>query len=149
MILKIETGQYNPILRQKAKEVKEINAEIKQLILNMIETMNSDDNIIGLAAPQVNHSLQIIVIGLEQNKNSIVLINPEIKNKSFIKSTIVEGCLSLPNLNIPVKRPNKIIINALNAKGQKIKIKTKGVLARIIQHEIDHLNGVLIIDKKI
>lgn len=147
MILKIQTGNNNPILRQKAEKVKEITAEIKQLILNMIETVENNSNNIGLAAPQVNQPLRIIIVKPLPNKKPLALINPEIKKKSFSKETIEEGCLSLPNFSVPVKRYKKIVVEGLDINGQEIRIKAKGFLARIIQHEIDHLNGVLICDK--
>ena len=146
MILKIEQGTNNQILRQKAKKVNEVTTEIKQLILDMIETVKSNPNSIGLAAPQVGHSLQIIAARSLPDKSIIVLINPEIKKKSFRKEIMEEGCLSLPNFSAPVKRPKEITIQGLDIKGQLIKIQAKGFLARIFQHEIDHLNGVLISD---
>jgi len=154
MILKIETGQNNPVLRQKAEKVKEITPAIKQLILDMIETVKADPKSIGLAAPQVGHSLQIFValstsdvLRTSDVDKVIVLINPVIKKKSFRKEILEEGCLSLPNFSAPVKRSKEIIIQGLNPEGQLIRIKAKELLARVLQHEIDHLNGVLISDK--
>jgi len=145
--LKIETGANNPILRQKAREVEEINSQIKELVLDMIEMLKSDDNAVGLAAPQVGHSLRIIVIKYDPAKSPVALINPKIKKTSFRKDTKEEGCLSLPNISIPVKRPIKITVEALDINGETLEIKVKGFLARVIQHEVDHLNGILIIDK--
>ncbi|MBU1292215.1 peptide deformylase [Patescibacteria group bacterium] len=147
MILKIEKGQDNPILRQKAKKVKEIIPDIKQLILDMIETIKSNSNNIGLAAPQIGYSLRIIAVKTLPDESILVLINPEIKKKSFRKEILKEGCLSLPNFFAPVKRSKEITIQGLNPEGQLIKIKTKGLLSRILQHEINHLDGVLICDK--
>ncbi|MCG2808734.1 MAG: methionyl-tRNA formyltransferase [Candidatus Portnoybacteria bacterium] len=146
MILNIQTGADNPVLRRKAKEVKKINSQIRELILNMKETLESDGNSIGLAAPQVGKSLRIIAISPELNEKSIILINPKIVKTSFRKIVLEEGCLSLPNISIPIKRHSKITVQALNEKGEPIKIKTEGLAARIIQHEIDHLEGILIID---
>ncbi|MBU4030801.1 methionyl-tRNA formyltransferase [Patescibacteria group bacterium] len=146
MILNIQTGADNPVLRRKAKEVKKINSQIRELILNMKETLESDGNSIGLAAPQVGKSLRIIAISPELNEKSIILINPKIVKTSFRKIVLEEGCLSLPNISIPIKRHSKITVQALNEKGEPIKIKTEGLAARIIQHEIDHLDGILIID---
>jgi len=145
MILPIQTGQDNPILKQEAKEIKEITAQIKQLVLDMIETMKVKDGL-GLAAPQVGQLLQIIIAKPEPNKEALVLINPQIKKTSRKKEIIEEGCLSLPNLSVPVARSVKIIVQGLALNGQPVKIKAKGLLARIIQHEIDHLSGVLIVD---
>ena len=146
MILSIQKGQDNPILRQKAKEVKEITVQIKQLVLNMVETLETNNGL-GLAAPQVGQLLQIIVAKPEPDKEALVLINPQIKKTSRKKEVIEEGCLSLPNLSVPVERPNKITVQGLALNGQLVKIKAKGLLARIIQHEIDHLSGILIVDK--
>lgn len=148
MILSIQKGQDNPILRQKAKQVKEITVQIKQLILDMIETLEANNGA-GLAAPQVSQLLQIIVAKPEADKEALVLINPQIKKTSRKKEVMEEGCLSLPDISVPVERPNKITVQGLALNGQLVKIKAKGLLARIIQHEIDHLNGVLITDKAV
>ncbi|MFC1700557.1 peptide deformylase [Patescibacteria group bacterium] len=147
MLLTIQTGQDNPILRQKTNKVKRITPEIKELILNMIETMDAKQGI-GLAAPQVGQSLQIITIRPDPQQPAIVLINPEIIKKSFKKDIVEEGCLSLPSIQVEVKRPVSITVKAININNEQIKIKTDGLLSRVIQHEIDHLNGILIVDKK-
>jgi len=145
-IQKIQTGIDNPILREKAKKVKTINSKIKEIILDMTDTMKSDDVIAGLAAPQIGHSLQIIAIRFDYKKGCMALINPKII-KTFNKKTIMEeSCMSLPGISVYVERYHKIIAEALNSEGRPVKIKAKGILARIIQHEIDHLNGVLITD---
>jgi len=143
MILSIQTGQDNHILRQKAKEVNEINPQIKGLISDMIETLEANNGF-GLAAPQVGQLLQIIVAKPEPEKEALVLINPQIKKFSRKKEIMTEGCLSLPDMAVPVERPVKITVQGLDINGQPNKIKAKGLLARIIQHEIDHLNGILI-----
>ena len=147
MIIPIQTNKNNQILRQKAKKVKEITVQIKQLILDMIETLEANNGI-GLAAPQVNQLLQIIIAKPEPDKEALVLINPQIKKTSRKKEVMEEGCLSLPDISIPVERPNKITVQGLNIDSQLIKIKAKGLLARIIQHEIDHLSGILITDQR-
>ena len=145
-IIKIETGQNNPILRSQTKEIKEINTQIKGLVLDMIETMQTNNGL-GLAASQVGQLLQIIIAKPEPNKEALVLINPQIKKTSRKKDIIEEGCLSLPNISLPVERAIKIIVQGLDINGQLVKIKAKGLLARIIQHEVDHLSGILITDK--
>lgn len=145
MILTIQTGQNNHILRQKARQVNQITAEIKRLILDMIETVQTDDDAIGLAAPQVGQSLRIIII--KSDEQPLALINPVIKKTSRRQTILEEGCLSLPEISVPVRRPRKVAIEALNIDGQLIKIKAKDFLAHIIQHEIDHLDGILITDK--
>jgi len=147
-IKKIQIGTENTVLRQKAKKVKHINSRIKEVILDMTDTLNSNDIIAGLAAPQIGHSLQIIIIKFDFKKGHMILINPQVK-KVFRKETIMEeNCMSVPDISILVKRYHKIIVEALDTQGRPIKIKAKGILARIIQHEIDHLNGILIVDHK-
>ena len=147
MILPIQSNQDNPILRQKAKKVKEISPQIKGLISDMIETLAANNGL-GLAAPQVGQLFQIIAAQPEPNKEALVLINPQIKKTSRKKEIMEEGCLSLPNISMPVERPIKITVQGLDTDGQLVKIKAKGLLARIIQHEIDHLSGILIVDKR-
>ncbi len=137
----------NSILRQKAKEVefKEIKSyEVKKLILNMKETVEFSNGI-GLAAPQVGHSLRIVVIFLEDKK--IALINPRIISFSWRKKKDEEGCLSIPGKFGLVKRSKIIKVKALDENGKEIKFKAKDIFARVIQHEVDHLDGVLFIDK--
>lgn len=148
MILFIEKGTNNPILRQKAESVKQITAEIKQLALDIKETLEAHLNGAGLAAPQVGQLLRIIAVKPYPEQKTLILINPEIKKKSWSKETMVEGCLSLPETALPIKRAKKITVEALDIDSQPIKIEAKDFLARIIQHEIDHLQGILIVDKK-
>jgi peptide deformylase len=145
MILPIQTGQGNPVLRKESAEVGKINADLKQLILDMTETMEVKDGL-GLAAPQINRSLQIIVVKPAPDQESLVLINPQIKSRSARQSTMEEGCLSLPGIYLPIKRSVKITVKALDAEGKTIKIRARDLLARVIQHEVDHLHGILITD---
>ena len=144
MILPLQTGQNNPILRRKAREVKEITPEIKRLILDMKETMEKAEGL-GLAGPQIGCSVRVIIA--KPDDKTIVLINPKIKNFSRKKVIAEEGCLSLPNQFYLIERPAEIKVEGLDQRAKKIKIKADGLLARIIQHEIDHLDGVLIIDR--
>jgi len=132
-------------LRKKAEEIKEITPEIKELAEDMTETMlKSERDAVGLAAPQVGVSIRMFVA---QTRNGPgVFINPEISKKSG-KEAVEEGCLSLPGLWLKVKRAKEIELEAIDINGKKIKTKAVGLFARILQHEIDHLNGVLIIDK--
>jgi|SRR3989338_5581964 len=133
------------VLRKKAEEIKEITPEIKELAEDMTETMlKSERDAVGLAAPQVGVSIRMFVA---QTRNGPgVFINPEISKKSG-KEAVEEGCLSLPGLWLKVKRAKEIELEAIDINGKKIKTKAVGLFARILQHEIDHLNGVLIIDK--
>lgn len=135
----------NAILRQENSSIKEITAEIKQLILDMAETMKNANGV-GLAAPQIGKNLRLCIISTE--KGILTLINPKIIWKSLRKITEEEGCLSCPNVSIKVKRSKIIYIKALNEKGQPISFRAEGFFARVIQHEVDHLDGILIIDKK-
>lgn len=142
MILKILTME-NPILRKKAKRIAKIDENIKKLAEDMMETLKSADGV-GLAAPQVGRSLRMIVVSYEEK--DMVLINPEIIEKEG-ESVDIEGCLSVPGVEIPVKRAEKITLTFQNLRGRTQKIKAEGMWARIFQHEIDHLDGVLIVDK--
>lgn len=147
-----------PVLRQKSKELKteELQKEeTKQLILDMAKTMKEKDGV-GLAAPQVGVSKRIVAIEIAADNprypghsavSSLVLINPKILRKSWKKEIREEGCLSLPEIFGLVKRSIKIRVVALDKNGKKIKFRASGFLARVIQHEIDHLDGVLFIDK--
>lgn len=143
MILKILTYP-NKILTTKAKSVGEINAEIKKLINDMTETMYAAPGV-GLAANQVGISKQIAV--LDDGKTGLkVLINPKISQEQG-KQTGPEGCLSLPGVEIEIKRPEKLVVDYLDKNGQPQTLKAAGLLARIICHESDHLNGKLIISR--
>ena len=132
------------VLKKKAQKVATVDRQIKNLALDMIETMNKVGGV-GLAAPQIGVSQRIIAVKNEDE--DWVIINPEIIKKSWRKETSTEGCLSLPGVEVKVKRHHKITVKGLNYSGESIIIEAKGLLARIFQHEIDHLNGVLIIDK--
>lgn len=145
--LKILTDK-NPLLRKKSALIKkEALAKYQTLAQNMLETMVRDNGI-GLAAPQVGQLLRIITIHQEAaGKEHLILINPKITFSSKDCDIQEEGCLSVPKTFGPVKRPNKVRVKALNLAGQKLQIKAKGLLARVLQHEIDHLDGILFIDK--
>lgn len=135
----------NPVLRKKAEAVKDpTSSEIKRLVKDMIIAMKKANGI-GLAAPQIGHSLRIFISNVEEK--IYVFINPEIKDISTDKVPFEEGCLSVVNIWGPVVRPKKLTIKALDENGKPVKIRAKGLLARVIQHEIDHLNGTLFIDK--
>ncbi|MFA5392266.1 MAG: peptide deformylase [Candidatus Paceibacterota bacterium] len=142
--MKILTGEKNIILRQKSKLVEHLTKEIRDLIIQMKKIME-DNNGVGLAAPQINVSQRIIIC--EVDNKFYTFINPEIIKSSKETLSIEEGCLSLPNTYGEVERPEKIIFKAIDSDGKKIKLKVFGLLARIVQHEIDHLDGILFIDK--
>jgi len=142
MILKIYTIEH-PVLRKKAKNVEKIDNNIKKLAEAMFETLKTVDGV-GLAAPQVGKSLRMAVISYEDQ--DLVIINPEIIEKEG-EWVDIEGCLSIPGVEIPVKRAQKITVRFQDLNGKTIVMKAEGMWARIFQHEIDHLDGILIVDK--
>jgi len=134
----------NKILREKAEKVEKIDKEIKNLVKEMKKIM-IQHNGVGLAANQIGKNLSIFVA--YDNKKFYTFINPEIV-KFFGKEKIMEeGCLSVPNVWGQIKRYEGVVVSYQDLFGKKKKLKAKGLLAQIIQHEIDHLNGVLFIDK--
>ncbi|HAV60942.1 MAG TPA: peptide deformylase [Verrucomicrobiales bacterium] len=161
MILPIVTYGH-PVLRQKGERITQITPEITQLIADMMETMR-DANGIGLAAQQVGRALQLTVIdvtGIEDRPSTLeldgkpadpltlmplVLINPEVKPLNE-PVTGPEGCLSFPEVYFDVQRPERVSVSAMNEKGERLAFSCGGLLARAVQHETDHLNGVLFID---
>jgi len=136
----------NPILAAKAKPVLKIGREERRLFKDMIETMYSSDGV-GLAAPQVGISKQIIIISPNAEEGEErVLINPKILESSGSEIGI-EGCLSVPGISGNIVRATKIKFQALDINGKQISEVISGFPARVIQHEIDHLNGILLIDR--
>jgi peptide deformylase len=137
----------NKILETKTKEISDIkNPEIKELIFNMLETLEANRGL-GLAANQVGKSLRLCIIKFEGKTH--ILINPKIKNRSWKKTIFEEGCLSFPGLYFPVKRYTKITIEAQDRKGNKFLLRSEGMLSRALQHEIDHLDGIVFISRKV
>ncbi len=135
------------ILRKKALPVSEINDEIIKLTEDMIETMYKAPGI-GLAANQLGIDKQIIAVDLkviDPQAKAFIIINPKIIASDGI-DTNEEGCLSFPGINIEIKRSTYVKVEGINIKGEKIKLESENLLARILQHEIDHINGVLFID---
>lgn len=136
----------DPILRHRTQEIRNFDNDLKKLAEKMAKTMYEHDGI-GLAAPQVNILKKIIVIGHKDGQSYTPYINPEITFVSRDKTTTDEGCLSLPGIYGLVTRPKKIHIKYQDLDGKTQKAKIKGMEAVIIQHEVDHLNGILFIDK--
>lgn len=133
------------ILRKKSREVEKVDEKIKELVKDMLETMYKNNGV-GLAAPQVGILKRVVVIDLYDNNGPIVLINPEIiKEKG--EQEVVEGCLSFPNQFAKIIRPAEVTVKALDEDGKEIKIKAKELLAQAISHEVDHLEGILFVDK--
>jgi len=132
----------DPVLRKKCQEIAEVNEEIKKLAQEMLKTMYAHRGA-GLAAPQVGILKRLIVVDIGQGPE--IYINPKILKKRG-KTISVEGCLSLPNVSLNIKRAFKIKIEALKIKKKKITVKAKGLKSFALQHVIDHLNGVQILD---
>ncbi len=133
------------ILRQKAVEVEKIDDEIRELIEHMFETMYAENGI-GLAGPQVGKNIRIFVIELDDEVRH-VFINPQIIATSQETSMYQEGCLSIPGVYEDIERPVRITVQALDENGKAFTVEADGLLARAIQHEYDHLEGILFIDR--
>lgn len=132
----------NEVLRQKAKKVEKINQGVIRVLDNMKDTMYQFDGV-GLAAPQIGISKRIIVV--DPGDNYMEIINPEITERSG-EQTGSEGCLSVPGVNGLVSRANQVVVRGMDRNSQIIEVEAEGLLARIFQHEIDHLDGVLFTD---
>lgn len=131
------------VLRKIAKPVDKVTKKKKKLVKDMIETMYEADGV-GLAAPQIGLSERIVVIDV--GEGPFALFNPEIKEAEGSEID-VEGCLSIPGQKGYVKRAAKVVVEAINEDEKLVRIEAEGLLARCLQHEIDHLNGILFIDK--
>lgn len=153
----------HPVLRQKGARIESINAEIKKLAADMLETMHANKGV-GLAAQQIGRALQLTVIDVTDAKDRpswleldgkpadvdgfmpLVLINPEITPLGDPVAA-GEGCLSFPEIFGEITRPESVDVKALNEKGRPVQFRCGGLLARAVQHEVDHLNGILFIDR--
>jgi peptide deformylase len=135
----------NPILRKVAEDVKfPVDSNFRKFIKEMFTAMKHYDGI-GLAAPQVGKSIQLMVINTPNKPTAF--INPVVLKKSWKKSEAEEGCLSVPNVYGMVKRSKKILVSFFNIDGVKHEEWLDGMIARVYQHEVDHLNGILFIDR--
>jgi len=148
MAIKPIITEPNKILRQKSKEVDSVGKEEQKLMDDMLDTMY-DANGIGLAAIQIGIPKRIIVMDIAKNdekRNPLFFVNPVIKNKNSELSTYEEGCLSVPNYFAEIDRPKKCDVEYLDYNGEKKILTAEGLLATCIQHEMDHLEGILFID---
>jgi len=148
----------HPMLRKKAHEVRDFGEAFQNLVEDMIVTMREEDGV-GLAAPQVNQSLRLVVIEYPEDdsqeddsqedaeKKLFIMVNPEIVKRSEEIELGMEGCLSVPDIVGEVERALKVEVRGLNRYGKKMKVRAKGWLARVFQHEIDHLDGILFVDR--
>ncbi|NJN32698.1 MAG: peptide deformylase [Synechococcales cyanobacterium RM1_1_8] len=137
------------VLRQPAKRISKIDDSLRELIRQMLQTMYSEDGI-GLAAPQVGLNKQLLVIDIDPEEAStepLVMINPTIHSASKSQAVDQEGCLSIPGVFLDVQRPDAIEVSFKNELGRPQKLKVNDIIARVIQHEMDHLNGVLFVDR--
>lgn len=134
------------LLRKRADEIADVTPEIKQLAENMLETMYYHEGL-GLAAPQIGVSLRLAVIDVRhEGSGKIVLINPVICGMGKMQ-TMEEGCLSFPGIAVPVERAAELTVEFTNLSGQRKKREMRGVAAQAVQHEIDHLDGMLLVDR--
>ena len=148
MTVKTILTEPNKLLRQVSIPVKKVGKEEQKLMDDMLETMY-EANGIGLAAIQVGIPKRIIVMDISKNENKkepLYFVNPVINNKDLVKSTYEEGCLSVPNQFAEIDRPKNCEIEYLDYNGEKKLLKAEGLLATCIQHEMDHLEGILFID---
>ena len=141
-ILKVLTVP-EPVLRQKSKRLKSVDDSIRKLADDMIETMHAASGV-GLAAPQVGVPLRVIVIGMP-DEEEFVLINPEVVRRSG-ERLVTEGCLSVPGYFGEIQRAQRVTVKGKDLSGKEVRIKAEELLAQALEHEIDHLNGVLYID---
>lgn len=143
MTLEIRTFG-DPVLKSRAAPVETFDDNLTRLAGDMLETMRAYEGV-GLAANQVGRLKRILVAALEDEE--IVLVNPVIEDKSEELEKDTEGCLSLPEIQVEVERPVAVTVSGQDLTGEPVRIKARNLLARIMQHEIDHLDGVLILDR--
>jgi peptide deformylase len=134
----------DPVLRQKTSPVSVFDAQLEALVRDMFETMDAYQGV-GLAAPQIGILEKVIVVSFEGR--SMALLNPQIVSSTGV-TVDEEGCLSLPEIVVKLERADKIVVNAQDLTGKPLTLHEEGFFSRIIQHEIDHLNGILIVDKE-
>ena len=133
----------DPVLRQKAKRVSTIDSSIQRLIDDMVETMQQANGV-GLAAPQVGVSLRVVVIRMP-DEEPITIINPKMVKRAGERE-VTEGCLSVPGYAGEIKRSISVTVKGQNRQGKAIRLKTTGLMAQALEHELDHLNGILYVD---
>lgn len=134
----------NPLLRQTSKRVRSIDKAIQHLIDDMIDTMHAAQGV-GLAAPQIGVLLRVIVIHLPDEEEVLALVNPEIVRRSG-ERVVEEGCLCVPGYRGEIKRSEKVTAKGLDRWGREVRLKGEGLLAQALEHETDHLKGILYID---
>ncbi len=138
----------DPVLREPAEPVAAIDDDVRALVADLVETMYEADGV-GLAAPQVGVGLRVIVVDTreEEGVGALALINPRIADASAETDKAEEGCLSIPGIADIVERPVRVVVEALDPDGEPVRIQADGLSARALQHEVDHLDGVLFLDR--
>lgn len=132
------------VLRREAEPIEEITEEVRDLADKMTEIMFRQEGI-GLAAPQIGVSKQLIVVDLEDEFH--ILANPEIAERSGEEESMEEGCLSVPGPEAPVNRAEEVVVKGINLDGEEVELRREGLAARVFQHEVDHVKGMLFIDR--
>ena len=145
-ILPIHTFD-NPILWKEAEYVETFDDELSQLAEDLTETMNNAPSGVGLAAPQIGVHKQICVFDIGKSDGAQTLVNPEIVEKSDEQETNYEGCLSIPGWSCPVTRHSFVRVKGVDVHGQPVEYAGRGLISRVLQHEVDHLNGLLLTDR--
>lgn len=138
----------DPVLREPAEPVAAVDEDVRALVADLVETMYEADGV-GLAAPQVGVGLRVIVVDTreEEGAGALALINPRIADASAETDRAEEGCLSIPGIADIVERPVRVVVEALDPDGEPVRIEADGLSARALQHEVDHLDGVLFLDR--
>lgn len=137
----------DPVLRRKAEPVGAVDDDVRGLLEDLYETMYDADGV-GLAAPQVGIERRVAVVDIRDGEiGPVELIDPEVVEQSEQEATGEEGCLSIPGLSELVDRPANVVVETLDREGEKRRIEAEGLFARALQHEIDHLNGILFLDR--
>lgn len=138
----------DPVLREPAEPVAAVDDDVRALVADLVETMYEADGV-GLAAPQVGVGLRVIVVDTreEEGAGALALINPRIADASAETDRAEEGCLSIPGIADIVERPVRVVVEALDPEGEPVRIEADGLSARALQHEVDHLDGVLFLDR--
>lgn len=144
MALEVKTFG-DPVLKTRAGKVKEFDGALVRLAEDMLVTMHERDGV-GLAANQVGRLKRVLVAAVEE-EDEYVIVNPVIEASSTETETLAEGCLSIPGIQVEVERPVAVTVSGKDAQGDDLRIEAEGLLARVFQHEVDHLDGVLILDR--
>lgn len=151
MTMQVETGTKNQVLRTVSKPVRQVTKELRRFALDMVKTMEAEQGV-GLAAPQVGRNIRLIICKLNPGgKNEVIIpmVNPTVLEESDIREEGEEGCLSLPGVWGKVERAKSVLLRYTNLKGKEQTLELNDFNARIVQHEIDHLDGVLFVDRAV